>query len=211
MDAPLGRAVGNANEVIESIETLKGHGPTDVETLSVRLAARMVVLAGLSTTEADAERRVRLALSSGDALEKFQSIIAAQHGDPRVIDDYSRLPRGQATAVWVAPHTGVVTRLDAELVGRAAVALGAGRDRVDGVVDPGAGIDIVAPRGSPVSAGEPVLRLMGTDAGRLDAARALLQNAVDIGDEPPAAEPLVIDVIAADGPSLQPVALSTMV
>ena len=199
MDAPLGLAVGNANEVIEAIETLKGRGPTDVETLSVRLAARMLVLSGISATETDAESRVRQALVKGDGLETFRAIIAAQHGDPHVIDDYARLPHAQATATWSAPRAGVVTRLDAELVGRAAVALGAGRDRVDGVVDPGAGIDIVAPCGSTVSEGAPVLRLMGTDPGRLDAARALLQNAVDIGDDAPAAGPLVIDVIAADG------------
>jgi len=201
MTTPLGLAVGNGNEVVEAIETLKGRGPRDVEALSVRLAARMVLLAGVVTDDAEAERRVRTALSNGAGLEKFRAIIAAQHGDPRVIDDYGRLPTARESAPWLAPRAGVITRLDAELVGRAAVALGAGRDRVDGVVDPGAGIDILAPVGTAVAAGDPVLRLMGADPGRLDAARALLQNAVGIGDTPAPAETLIIDVLAADGPS----------
>ena len=87
MDSPLGRAVGNSNEVIESIETLKGNGPPDLETLSVQLAARMLVLAGIATTEADATAAVRKALTSGSGLEAFRRIIENQHGDPRVIDD----------------------------------------------------------------------------------------------------------------------------
>src|SRR3954454_3947259 len=90
MDHPLGKAVGNALEVIESIETLKGRGPADVETLSVTLAARMVYLAGRVASPAEAEGQVRAALMSGRGVEKFRQIIARQGGDPRVIDDYGR-------------------------------------------------------------------------------------------------------------------------
>jgi pyrimidine-nucleoside phosphorylase len=201
MDAPLGLAVGNSNEVVEAIETLKGRGPRDVEALSVRLAARMLVLAGIAADDADAERRVRAALSSGAGLEKFREIITAQGGDAHVVDDYGRLPQPSSAATWNAPRAGIVHRLDAELVGRAAVALGAGRDRVEAGIDPAAGIDVLAPVGARVAAGQPVLRLAGADRGRLDAARALLQNAVGIGDEPWHPPPLVIDVIAPDGPS----------
>src|SRR5262249_33548869 len=82
MDVPLGRAVGNSLEVIESLETLKGQGPADLEEVSVRLAARMVLLAGLADTEAAAEQRVRAALSSGQGLEKFRQVIEQQGGDP---------------------------------------------------------------------------------------------------------------------------------
>src|SRR5436190_22810050 len=87
MDEPLGRAVGNANEVIEAIETLKGRGPKDLEDLSVQLAARMLLLAGIARDAKDADERVRKALSSGAGLEKFRAVIEAQGGDPRVIDD----------------------------------------------------------------------------------------------------------------------------
>ena len=195
MSAPLGRAVGNANEVVESIETLKGKGPADVEELSVRLTARMLVLAGRAADADDADRQVRQALASGAALEKFRAIIEAQSGDPRVIDDYGRFAQPAARADWRAPASGIVTRLDAELIGRAAVALGAGRDRADAGVDPAAGIEIVAPIGTQVAKGDPVLRLMAANHGRLDEAQRVLQGALDLGSAPPESAPLVLDTI----------------
>jgi pyrimidine-nucleoside phosphorylase len=195
MDAPLGRAVGNANEVVESIETLKGRGPRDIEELSVRLAARMLVLAGIATDESAAEAKVRAALTSGAGLEKFRDIIAAQGGDPRVIDDPSRLPQPTQRETWVAQQDGIVTGMDAELVGRAAVALGAGRDRADAPVDPAAGIDVVATVGTHVRRGDAVFQLACQDAGRVDGARALLERAVTYGEQAPVPGPLVLDLI----------------
>jgi pyrimidine-nucleoside phosphorylase len=195
MESPLGRAVGNANEVIEAIETLKGRGPEDLETLSVRLAARMLVLSGLAAGEAEAERRVRSALTSGAGLEAFRTIVTAQGGDPAVLDDYHRLPSVTHREPWVAPRTGVVGRLDAELVGRAAVALGAGRDRADAAVDPAVGIDVAAPVGTAVRAGDPVLVIACAAADRISAARVLLDCAVEITDTPPAARPLVLGTV----------------
>ncbi|HVW05209.1 MAG TPA: thymidine phosphorylase [Vicinamibacterales bacterium] len=193
MDVPLGRAIGNANEVIESIETLKGRGPADVESLSVRLAVRMIVLAGVTADENDAERRVRTALESGAALEKFREVIDAQGGDPRVIDDYSRLPGGGTQETWTAPYAGIVTDMHAELVGRASVALGAGRDRVDAGVDHAAGIEILARVGEPVGAGDPILVLTAREQKQFDAARALLAGAITIGPDAPARRPLIFD------------------
>jgi len=195
MDAPLGRAVGNANEVIESIETLKGRGPKDLEDLSVRLAVRMLVLAGRAADDRDGEQQVRHALTSGAGVERFRAIIEAQGGDPRVIDDYDRLPSAPISDVWRAPRRGIVARMDAELVGRAAVVLGAGRDRVDADVDPAAGIDIAAAPGDEVGAGAAVFTLRTSDRARLDAARRLLDDAVTIGGEAPAARPLVLEII----------------
>src|SRR5207244_1112885 len=92
MDVPLGRYVGNSLEVIESIETLKGNGPADLTDLSVLLAAKMVALAGLAATDAEAEAKVRASLASGAGLEVFRRCIEQQGGDPRVIDDYKLLP-----------------------------------------------------------------------------------------------------------------------
>jgi pyrimidine-nucleoside phosphorylase len=197
MDRPLGRAVGNANEVIESIETLKANGPRDVTDLSVRLAARMLVLSRRAASDAEADAQVRRALTSGAGLEKFRDIIAAQGGDPKVVDDYSRLPAPLHREEWRAPRAGVVSRLDAELVGRAAVALGAGRDRADAGVDPAAGIDVAAPRGSRVQAGDPVLVLACSDPARARAAQTLLDEGVSIEDEAPAERPLVIETVRA--------------
>ena len=153
MDAPLGRAVGNASEVVESIETLKGQGPRDLEELSVVLAARMLVAAGVEKDDVAAERRVRAALASGAGVEKFREIIARQGGDPRVIDDYTRLPSAPDRTDVAAPRSGFVARLAAETIGRAAVALGAGRSRLDDVIDPGVGIEVRARPGDPVERG----------------------------------------------------------
>jgi pyrimidine-nucleoside phosphorylase len=194
MDAPLGRAVGNANEVIESIETLKGRGPRDLEDLSVRLAARMLVLSA-TLDPADAERRVRDALASGKGLQRFAAIIEAQGGDPRVIDDYARLPAATVTDVWAAPRAGVIAAMDAELVGRAAVVLGAGRDRVEAGVDPAAGIDLLARIGDRIAAGDAVFALGTSDRDRLAPARKLLDAAVTIGDDAPRPAPVVLETI----------------
>ena len=195
MDAPIGRAVGNANEVVEAIDTLKGRGPKDVEALSVRLAARMLTLAGLASDDAAAEARVRTALTSGAGLEKFRDIIAAQGGDPRVIDDATRLPQPSAVDTWTATADGFVSEIDAEAVGRAAVALGAGRDRVDASVDGAAGIDVLAPVGTQVKRGDPVFRLACSDPARVRGARTLLDSAVTYGDHAPPAALLVLDEI----------------
>jgi pyrimidine-nucleoside phosphorylase len=195
MDEPLGRAVGNANEVIEAIETLKGRGPTDLEVLSVRLAARMLVLAGIETDDLRAEGRVRQAIADGTGLETFRRIIEAQGGDPRVIDDYGRLPRAKGESPWCAPHAGYVTRIDAEAVGRAAVALGAGRDRADAGVDHGVGIEIVAPVGSSVTAGAPILTIACDDPARVRAAERVLDGAIAVGDELPPLGGLILETI----------------
>jgi pyrimidine-nucleoside phosphorylase len=198
MSVPLGRAVGNANEVVESIETLKGRGPREIETLSVRFAARMLVLGGVERADDVAEQRVRAAIASGAGLEKFRAIIEAQGGDPRVIDDPSRMPQPAVRETFLAPADGIVTDIDAELVGRAAVALGAGRDRVDAGVDPAAGITILAPVGSRVKRGAALAELACRDASRMAPARALLMKAVQIGDRVPEASPLVIGVLSED-------------
>ncbi len=195
MDAPLGRAVGNANEVAEAIATLRGTGPADVAALSSEVAARMLVLADLTRDLEDARARVTHARSSGAGLEKFRQIVEAQGGDPRVVDDPSRLPRPAVSDVWPAPRRGVVTLIDAERVGLAAVALGAGRDRVDAEVEPAAGVDVLRGVGSDVAAGEPVLRVSAADASRIAAALALLSQAVEIGDVPPDPQPLIQDTL----------------
>jgi pyrimidine-nucleoside phosphorylase len=195
MDAPLGRAVGNASEVVESIETLKGQGPADVEALSVELAARMLVVAGVEPDAAVAEGRVRAALTSGAGLEMFRRIIEFQGGEPRVIDDYGRLPSAPDRHTVSAPSRGYVTGLQAEDIGLAGVALGAGRAQLDDDVDHGVGIQIVAPVGTQVSAGDAVLIVHHRRGRGLDHALPLLTRAVHIGDEPGSNGPLVLERI----------------
>ena len=193
MDAPLGREVGNASEVIESIETLKGSGPAELEQLSVLLAARMLVVAGVASDDADAETRVRAAIASGTGVEKLRQIIEHQGGDPRVIDDYARLPSAPDVEVVTAPRSGFVTGLEAENVGRAAVALGAGRERLEDVIDHGVGITVVAAPGIEVRSGDAVLQIRHRGGRGLEVARTLLRQAVQIGDVAPATQPIVVD------------------
>jgi pyrimidine-nucleoside phosphorylase len=198
MDAPLGRAVGHSSEVIESIETLKGEGPADLEMLSVALAARMLVLAGLSSTDDDAEVDVRRALTSGAALEVFRRIVEHQGGDPAVIDDYSRLPGAPDEHVVRAARSGHVAELRAEHVGRAAVALGAGRARIEDPIDHGVGIEIAAPVGSDVKEGDAVLIIRHRGGRGLDEALPLLSDAITIAERLPAGRPLVIESVRED-------------
>jgi pyrimidine-nucleoside phosphorylase len=193
MDAPLGREVGNACEVIESIETLKGHGPAELEELSVLLAARMLVVAGVARDDADAEARVRAAIASGSGVEKFRQIIAHQGGDPKVVDDYSRLPSAPDRETIAAPRSGFVHGLEAEAVGRAAVALGAGRGRLDDVIDHGVGLRVVAPPGTEVAAGDAVFEIRHRAGRGLAAARTLLQQALHLAEVPPGARAIVVD------------------
>ena len=176
--------------MIECLDVLKGGGPPDLVEVSVELAARMLVLGRVAADRADAERQVRGAIASGAGLDRFRRIIEAQGGDPRVVDDYSRLPPGaRAPCSSAQAVPAIVSRLDAELVGRASVALGAGRDRVEDPVDPAVGIMVRAKPGTEVRAGDPVLEMHYRDGARLDAALALATRAVTIHDERPRARP----------------------
>jgi pyrimidine-nucleoside phosphorylase len=192
MDAPLGCAVGNALEVIECIEVLKGRGPADLTEVSVALAARMLVLGRVADDLVDGEQQVRDAIGSGAGLERFRRLVEHQGGDPRVVDDYGRLPAAPGRRVIGAPCAGFLVVLDAELVGRASVALGAGRDHVEDPVDPAVGILAVAKPGEELRAGDAILDLHYRDRDRLDAAVALATRAIGIGDQRPPAMPLVV-------------------
>jgi pyrimidine-nucleoside phosphorylase len=195
MDAPLGRAVGNSLEVIESLESLKGRGPADLEALSISLAARMLRLGGAAADDQEAERTIRRALVSGQGLEKFRQIIGIQGGDPRVVDDYSRMPSAPHRAVLAAERSGYVIELDAELVGRATMALGAGRNRVEDAIDPGVGAILKAKIGDLVQAGDALVELHYRDSSRLDAAMPLLRQACRIGEAAPERQDIILETV----------------
>jgi pyrimidine-nucleoside phosphorylase len=182
MDAPLGRAVGNANEVIESIDTLKGEGPADLAELSIILAARMVHLAGV----ADAEKKVRAALASGAGLEKFRQMVAQQGGDPRIVDDVKRLPHAPFTSIVTAKTSGTVTTMDSMALGLAAMALGAGRAKASDAVDPAVGIVVRAKPGEAVSAGDAVYEVAHRHESDFTAILPRLKSSYAISkDSPP--------------------------
>jgi len=196
MDAPLGRAVGNALEVIESIETLKGRGPADVTELSVTLASQMLVVAGITADEKSARTRVFEVIASGAALDKLRAVIARQGGDASVVDDYSRLASTAVREDVTAVRSGFIVGIDAERIGRASMLLGAGRERLDTPIDYGAGILMRASVGEEVSAGQIVAELRIGPHARLEEARALAASAFAFGDAAPPLGPLVYDVVA---------------
>ena len=192
MDAPLGRAVGNALEVAECVDVLKGAGPKDLIDVSVELTARMLVLGSVARDRAAAEKNVREAIASGAGLDRFRRIIECQGGDPRVVDDAGRMPAAPERHVITASRSGFVTGLDAEAVGRASVSLGAGRDKVEDAIDPAVGIMVRAAVGDEVRAGDPVLELHFRDRTKLQQALGRATAAIAIGDTRPAVRPLVV-------------------
>ena len=183
MDAPLGRAVGNALEVAEAVETLSGRGPADLVEVTLALSREMCALAGLS---ADPAR----ALEDGSALARWREMIAAQGGDPD-----APLARAPHVAPVRAGRSGVLARLDARGVGVAAWRLGAGRARKEDPVSAPAGVVCLRKPGEAVAAGDVVLELHTEDVTRLPRALAALEGAIEITDAPPQAAPLVLERI----------------
>lgn len=185
MNQPLGVAVGNALEVRESIDILRGAGPDDTRTLTLTLARTMLELGGVDP--GGAER----AIADGSALRKFREIVAAQGGDVAAIDDPTRLPTAAHTTPLVADRAGYIAAIDTRAVGIAAGHLGAGRATKDDVIDPAVGLEICVRLGDRVEGGQPLVRMHHNERG-LDAATALLRAAYTIGDEVVRAGPLVI-------------------
>jgi len=190
MDQPLGRAVGNALEVREAVETLRGEGPDDLTELCLVLGSKMLVLGRVAATEREARESLAESLASGRALATFREWIAAQGGDPRVADELSLLPAAAEVADVTAQEAGWVTGFDAEEVGRAAMILGAGRARKEDPIDPGAGLLLHVKTGDRVEAGAVLATLHTSDHDRLPDAEARLQSAVHIGQSTPEPPPL---------------------
>jgi pyrimidine-nucleoside phosphorylase len=195
MNWPIGSAVGNANEVIECIELLKGNRRADLMGLSLELSERMLVAAGVAKNRSEAAAMCRRVLESGEALERFRAVIERQGGDPRVIDDYSLMPDAPGEHIIKAEAAGFVTELDAGLVGRASVMLGGGRDTVEDEIDPGVGITVAATVGDAVDVGDPILRVAYRDESRLSSALPLLSAAVRVAERRRPSAPLIMDEV----------------
>jgi pyrimidine-nucleoside phosphorylase len=195
MDQPLGHTAGNALEVVECIETLKGRGPKDLESLSIELAAWMLFLAGTTPALDVARQKVRQALTSGAGLRKFQQIVELQGGDPRVCDDTSRLPRAREVVEVKAPRDGRVARIACRSVGQAAMLLGAGRETVTSAIDPAVGLTIHKKVGDLVIQGEPLFTVHLNERRRLDEVLALLGQTVTVAAEAPERKPMIQAVL----------------
>ena len=196
MDAPLGRAVGNAVEVWESIECLKGRGPADLMDVSLELAAEMLLLGGVAESREEALGKCRRSITDGSALERFRRVIAAQGGDPRVCDDpLGVLPKAAAVEPFRAAATGFIAGIRAWPVGQASMLLGAGRARVDSTIDHAAGIVFARTVGDEVRAGEVIaeIHVNPAHAAAVPQVQAMLRDATTIAAAPPPARPLVLE------------------
>ncbi len=193
MEQPLGSEVGNANEIKESIDVLKGQGPEDVTELTLAFAEAMLDLGGI----AGGRQKLIEAIDSGAALQKFIEVTIAHGGDPGVIEDPSQLAKAPKEAVIAAPYDGYVTRCDALTIGSAGVRLGAGRAKKDDIIDPGVGISVKAKLGDPVSAGDPLAVIRYSEDARWADQRSHLASAWEISDEPVEPPRLIIERIHA--------------
>lgn len=191
MGQPLGRMVGNALEVVESVEVLRGGGPADVRALTLELGVEMLMLADRALTRDAAWTRLEGLLDGGQALERFRQIVEAQGGDPRAIDDLSRLPTAKRLVPLYATEAGYVQAFANADIGRAALVLGAGRQRKEDAVDPAVGIAVEVKRGDLVKVGDLLATLHVHETTDVSQASAMFLAAIQLGEEAPAAVPLV--------------------
>ncbi len=197
MDRPLGSAVGNALEVREAIDTLKGLGPADLTELSLSIVTQMLVMAGRGNTDT-CRTEAETALTSGAALEKFRVMITAQGGDGTVVDDPDRLPIAPHRLVVNAPKSGIIVKTDTEAVGRVCTLLGAGRAKKEDTIDMGAGLLLHKKTGEPVCEGETLAVLYSSDEKRLVTAQTAFMEAITIGEHTPAPSNLILATVTAN-------------
>ncbi|MEW5935776.1 MAG: hypothetical protein AB1816_19515, partial [Bacillota bacterium] len=227
MDQPLGHAVGNALELREAVVTLAGGGPPDLRELCLVLGSHMLVLGGAARDLAEARSRLEELLVSGAALARLRAMVEAQGGDPRAVlpptveaqgGDPRAVPPALPSAAtaptapaddllpvarYVHPvparADGYVTRVDALLVGRAAMVLGAGRARKEDRIDPAVGVVLRRKVGDPVARGEPLAEVHYNDDDRLPAALELLEAAYRIEGQRPPVRPLIMALVTGEG------------
>ena len=183
MARPLGRACGNALETEEAILTLRGEGPADLLEVTYALGSEMLLAAGVEKTSKKARQRLANALASGLAAEKFEQVIEAQGGNPKTLEDPSVLPQANEVEVYAAPRTGVVTAVDPRTIGRAVVAMGGGRIKVEDEVDPTVGFVITVKPGDKVLAGEPIASVFARDPDGMKLGFEALGRAIVVGDK----------------------------
>ena len=183
MDRPLGRACGNALETEEAIMALRGEGPPDLMEVTYALAAEMLLAAGAEKNTARARKKLEHVLGSGLAAEKFEQVIEAQGGNPKVVEDPSVMPQAQAVEVFAAPATGIVTRVEPRVIGRGVTSLGGGRQKVEDVVDPTVGFVITVKPGDRVLEGEPIASVFAQDAAGVERGYEALRAAISVGQK----------------------------
>lgn len=204
MSQPLGRMVGNAIEIGEAVRTLRGERAGRFWELCLELTAHLATLAGVAADPRDGRERAERALASGAGVERFRALVAAQGGDPHVVDDLSLLPRADVCREVRAGRDGCVTTVDAWAIGRAAAGLGAGREREDDEIDPAVGIEMLVERGDRVQRDDVLARVRARDESAAQRAGDALLAAVELSDERADPPPLVHDVLMTDAAAARP-------
>jgi pyrimidine-nucleoside phosphorylase len=195
MDQPLGNMIGNALEVVECVDILRGAGPADLRELCLELAGWMLHLGGISKTVAEGKQQSKQLISSGRALERFRQMVELQGGDPRVIDDYKRLPQARHTLEVKSVQAGCIASMQCEQIGTACVILGGGREKKEDSVDPAVGIVLHKKVGDRVSAGEPLATIYYNVEDRAVRAKQRIESSIEFSDVAPVKRPLVHQVI----------------
>ncbi len=181
MDEPLGNTVGNSLEVIEAIETLKGCGPSDLKELVINLGVQAVLLSGKEKDEEKIRRILENLIENGSALKKFRELIIAQGGNEEVIDNYKLFPQAKIQKEIFSREEGYITKMDAYLIAKSVMALGAGRDKKDDVIDPSVGIKTHKKLGDRVEKNEPIVTFFANDSSKLSIAQEIFKSAYEIG------------------------------
>ena len=195
MNQPLGHAVGNSNEVIEAIETLKGKGPSDITQLALTLSGIMIYAGGHAETMEEGMEKAKEALHSGRALEKLASFIEGQGGDPAVVEDYSLFPQPTTYQKVLAQESGYITEIQARSIGLASQHSGAGREKKEDPIDLSAGIILRKKVGDPVAKGDVLAEVSGRDSLKVRQGAEEAAKAFTIGPAAPELGPIIIRII----------------
>src|SRR5277367_4963715 len=195
MDQPLGRMIGNALEVVEVVEVLRGKGPEDLRELCLELAGWMLHLGGASKSVEEGKQQSAKLISSGQALERFRQMIELQGGDARVVDDAKLLPQARHKLQVTSAKSGYLASMQCEQIGTACVILGGGRERKEDSVDPAVGIVLHKKVGDKISAGEPLATIYYNSEPLALRARQLIESSCQIEDVAPAKRPLIHKII----------------
>jgi len=200
MDQPLGRMIGNALEVVEVVEVLRGEGPEDLRQLCIELAGWMLHLGGVADEVEDGKTQSEKLIASGKGLDRFRQMVELQGGDPRVVDDAKKLPQARHKTIVSSPKNGYLASLQCEQVGTACVILGGGRERKEDSVDPAVGIVLHKKVGDAVSVGETLATIHYNAETRAARAQQLLEASYQIADLPVREKrPLIHRVIGKSG------------
>jgi len=196
MNQPLGFAVGNALEVMEVSQTLQNAGPVDLTRLSLELAARMIHLGKVAATLEEAREIAQRKLLDGSGYRKLKEVIQAQGGNPLVLDRFELLPNAMGVREITSPRSGFVSSIDAEDIGRAAMMIGAGRDRKEDQIDPAVGVILEVKPGHRVETDSVLCRLYYTREDHVEEAAQLVEDAFRISNQPPEEYDLILEVVS---------------